>query len=154
MRQIAVISFFALLVPMTAADPPGFVQWRSSELKAYAKKLAQKINEQKLALDQLGTFGKHAIVVVHREGNGEAEVHENLADLFVVQDGQGTLVVGGKVVSPKQTQPGEIRGPSIQGGETKPLAPGDMVYIPTNLPHQVQVPAGKQITYVIVKLEK
>jgi mannose-6-phosphate isomerase-like protein (cupin superfamily) len=154
MKQIAILVLSALLLAGSAAGPSGFVQWRSSELKAYAKKLSPKINEQKFAMDQLGVFGKHSVVIVHREGTGEAEVHENMADLFVVQQGAATLVVGGKVVGAKQTQPGEIRGKSIQGGEKRPLGPGDMAYIPANLPHQVQVPAGKQITYVIVKLEK
>jgi mannose-6-phosphate isomerase-like protein (cupin superfamily) len=154
MKRVATLLFFSVLLPVTAAGPADFAHWRSSELKAYGKKLAPKINELKFAVEQIATYGNCALVVVHREGDGEAEVHENGADVFVVQDGEGTLVVGGKVVGARKTGEGEIRGASIEGGEKRPLGPGDIAHIPVNVPHQVLLPPGKQITYVIVKVPK
>jgi mannose-6-phosphate isomerase-like protein (cupin superfamily) len=141
------------LAPMFAADPAGFVLWKSSDLKSYEKKLTPKMNDKKLATEQLVNFGNHSTMVAHREGDGEAELHEKMADLFVVQSGEGTLVVGGTVPGGKTTAPGEIRGPSIQGGEHKKLGPGDVVHIPANVPHQVLVAPGKQFTYFVMKVE-
>ena len=141
------------LAPMFAADPAGFVLWKSSDLKSYEKKLTPKMSDKKLATEQLVNFGNHSTMVAHREGDGEAELHEKMADLFVVQSGEGTLVVGGTVPGGKTTAPGEIRGPSIQGGEHKRLGPGDVVHIPANVPHQVLVAPGKQFTYFVMKVE-
>jgi len=57
------------------------------------------------------------------------------------------------VVSPKTTEPNEVRGPSIKGGERKPLAAGDVVHIPAKIPHQLLVPAGKEFTYFVMKVD-
>ena len=94
--------------------------------------------------------GLHA----HREGPGEAELHETQADIFIVQSGEATLKVGGTVVSPKTTAPNEIRGPSISGGEEKKLGAGDVVHIPAKIPHQLLLDAGKQFTYAVVKVDQ
>ena len=103
--------------------------------------------------ERIASYPNHYALMAHREGDGEAELHEKMADLFVVQSGEGTLVVGGTVPGGKTTAPGEIRGPSIQGGEHKKLGPGDVVHIPANVPHQVLVAPGKQFTYFVMKVE-
>lgn len=144
-----------LSLPLVAADPAGVVHWPAAEMKAYGKKLAPKMSEQKVATEQLCKFGKHSAMVAYREASGEAEVHEVVADIFIVEAGEATLVVGGKVLGGKTTGPGEIRGKSIEGGVKKKLLPGDVVNIPANLPHQVLLaPGAKPFTYMIVKIEK
>jgi mannose-6-phosphate isomerase-like protein (cupin superfamily) len=154
MKRAATTLLFGLLLPAIAAWPPDFMWWPASTLKAFQKSLAPKINAQKVATEQLGKFGNHLVMVAHREGSGEAELHEHVIDVFVAQTGQATLVVGGKIVGGKSTGPGEVRGVSIEGGEKKPLAPGDIANIPANTPHQVLLDPGKQFTYVIVKIEE
>jgi mannose-6-phosphate isomerase-like protein (cupin superfamily) len=137
---------------LSAADPVGFDQWKGSELKSFEKKLAPKIDAHKIASQPLAKYGNHNVTIIHREGSGEAELHETQADLFVVQSGEATLVIGGSVVDPKTTVPNEIRGPSIKDGARKRLGPGDIVHIPPKTPHQLMVDSGKQITYVIAKV--
>jgi len=138
---------------LPAAEPPGTVVWKSAELKDFAKTLAPKMNAGKVATERLATFGNHFAMVAHREGDGEAELHETQADIFVVQSGQATLVVGGEVVSPKTTAPNEVRGPSIKGGQNHPLAAGDIVHIPAKVPHQLLIAAGGEFTYFVVKVD-
>ena len=106
-----------------------------------------------LAIQQLGKYGTHAVSIAHREASGEAELHETQADLFIVQSGAATLKVGGAMVDGKTTAPGEMRGPSISGGEEKKLGPGDVVHIPAKVPHQVLVAGGQQFTYALVKID-
>src|SRR5204863_4870431 len=144
--------FIASAAWLSAADPAGFAQWKGAELKSYEKKLAPKIDAKKIASQPLGGYGNHTLSVIHREGSGEAELHETQADLFVVQSGEATLVIGGSVVDPKTTAPNEVRGPSIKDGERKRLGPGDVVHIPPKTAHQLMVDSGKQITYVIAKV--
>jgi hypothetical protein len=61
------------------------------------------------------------------------------------------LIIGGTVVEPRTTAPGEIRGKSITGGITKKMAPGDVFHIPAKLPHQMLVP--KMLSFEVVKVD-
>jgi mannose-6-phosphate isomerase-like protein (cupin superfamily) len=151
MKFIAFVIASAAL--LAAADPEGFVIWKGKELRESGKKLAPKINQQKVATEVLANWGNHNLMVAHREGNGEAELHETQADVFIVQSGEGSLIVGGTMVDPKPTTPHEVRGPSIKDGVTKQLGPGDIVHIAAKTPHQLIVAAGKQITYAVVKVD-
>jgi glc operon protein GlcG len=85
-----------------------------------------------------------------RDGPGMAEVHLWETDVVYVLDGSATLVTGGTTVDPKETEPGEIRGNAIEGGEVHQLAKGDVVVIPSGVPHwfkEVQAP----FLYFVVK---
>jgi mannose-6-phosphate isomerase-like protein (cupin superfamily) len=144
--------FFLVWAPLRAADLPGFAHWSGAELKHFEQKLSPKINAQKVALEQLGSFENHFAMIIYREGSGEAELHETQADVFVIQSGRATLVVGGAVVGGRTIGPGEIRGSSITGGEKKELAAGDIVHIPAKMPHQILLGQGGQITYFTLKV--
>jgi mannose-6-phosphate isomerase-like protein (cupin superfamily) len=152
MKRVAI----ALLLPafMWAADPAGFVYWSGKDLKTYEQKLKPKMNEGKVASETLAEFGNHLTMIAHREGDGEAEVHDLMADFFVVQSGEATLVVGGKVVNGKTTAPNEIRAPKIDGGERRKLVAGDIVHIPKKIPHQLLIENGKQFTYYVIKVKE
>jgi mannose-6-phosphate isomerase-like protein (cupin superfamily) len=152
--KTATLILAALLLgsPALAADET--VYWSGADLKAYERNLAPKINEQHFAIERLPEFGSHYVLVVHRQGNGPAELHAAETDFYVVQSGEATLHTGGEVVGGKTTAPGEIRGQSIRGGRTIKLGPGDTVNIPPGTAHQVVLESGKQITYLIVKIKK
>ena len=153
MTKTIVLAAVVSAAAVMAAEPTGIVVWPASDLKAYGQKLAPKMNERKLALEQLGKFGNHSTLIAHREGDGEAEVHEVQADFFFVQSGSATLVLGGELVDGKTTAPGEIRGPSIKGGQRHSIATGDVVHIPAKVPHQLLVAAGKEFTYFVIKID-
>ena len=142
MERIIAIMFPALLM---AAEPAGFNYWSSTELKGFEQKLRPKMNEGKFASQPLADWGNHTAQVSHREGDGAAEIHGTVADVFVVQSGEATLVVGGNVVGGRTTAPNEIRGPKIEGGSMRKLVAGDVVHIPVKAPHQLLVEKGKAI---------
>jgi len=71
----------------------------------------------------------------HRDGPGKSEVHEHETDIIYVLEGTATFVTGGKVVDGQMISPGEIRGASIEGGETRKLVKGDLVIVPQGVPH-------------------
>lgn len=85
-----------------------------------------------------------------RDGAGEAEVHLWDADIMYVQEGTATLVTGGTVVDPHTIAPGELRGPRIEGGDTRRIAAGDVVMIPRGVPHWFQK-VGTPFTYYVIK---
>lgn len=81
------------------------------------------------------TQGAVRINASHRDAAGEAEIHQRDADIFYVTKGSAQLVTGGQLISPRQTGDAEIRGASIDGGETMHLNRGDVVSIPRGVPH-------------------
>ena len=137
-----------------SADPAGFSMWRSSELKAHSKTLSGKMSPQKVASETLANYGNHLTMIARREGPGEAEIHDKMADIFVVQSGEATLVVGGTLVNSKSTGPGELRAPSIQGGSRHKLTAGDVCHIPAAVAHQLLIDNGKEFTYFVVKVQE
>src|SRR5581483_7094698 len=129
---------FLAALPLLAADPDGFAAYKSADIQARAK--AAKLDAHKAGLDRVATWGNHGLLVVRREGDGEAEVHENQVDVITVLSGEGTLVVGGTAVDAHPTAAGEVRGKSINGGSSHQMAPGDVFHIPAKVPHQMLVP--------------
>jgi len=86
----------------------------------------------------------------HRDGPGKSEVHEYETDIIYVLEGAATFVTGGKVVDGQVISPGEIRGASIEGGETRKLVKGDLVIVPQGTPHwfkEIKAP----FNYYVVK---
>lgn len=150
--RLLVIALLTAGFALPAGDPAGFNLWKASELKAFSKSLAPKMDEQKLASQVITSIGNYTFQIAHREAPGLAEFHATQADIFFVQSGEATLVVGGEVVDGKTTAPNEIRGPSIKGGVEKKIAAGDVVTIPIKTPHQVKVAPGKEFTYFVVKI--
>ena len=152
MRARLLLLLFVL--PVIGAEPAGYKYWSAADLKGYAKTLAPNLNPQKAATQRIAEFGSSYAMAVYREGTGEAEFHENEADLFVVSSGTATLVVGGTMPNAKTTAPGEQRAPSIDGGTRQKLAPGDIVHIPPKTPHQVLLDAGTKMTYFVMKVKE
>jgi mannose-6-phosphate isomerase-like protein (cupin superfamily) len=137
MKKLAVL---LLLTPLFAADPQGIKIWKAQELKAFTKS------------DMLGDFGNHNARMTFRDKDGEAEVHQNWTDVIVVESGEATLMLGGTLVSPQTTGPGEIRGTSAAGAEKRAIAPGDILHIPAGVPHQFFVAPGKKLVYFVLKV--
>jgi mannose-6-phosphate isomerase-like protein (cupin superfamily) len=100
----------------------------------------------------LARYGNHYLLVVKRDETGSSELHQHEADVFVVEEGQGSILTGGKIVNPHTTKPGEIRGSSIEGGKSHPLSTGDVVHIPAGIPHQLLLEKGKPFVYFVVKV--
>jgi uncharacterized RmlC-like cupin family protein len=141
--------FLLLALPLVAADPPGFSMWTGAELKTAVN--AVKLDDHKVGVDKLATWDNHALWVIRREGDGEAEVHDTQVDVIFVTSGEGTLVIGGTMVEPRTTAPGETRAKSIKGGVSKKMAAGDVFHIPVKVPHQMLVP--KLLTFEVVKVD-
>lgn len=50
-----------------------------------------------------------------------------------------------------QTEPDELRGTGISGGETRHVAKGDIFVIPTGIPHWLSTIDNGEIIYLVVK---
>ncbi len=154
MKRLRLILIALPILSAVAQAPQGIVAWKAADLKGYTATLAPKASgDQKLATQSLGNFGPtHNAVMVYRAANGEAEYHETAADFTIIEAGAGDLIVGGTVKDARVTGPGEIRGSSVEGGTTYRVEPGDIINIPAKTTHQMTVPPGGSVTYMVVKV--
>jgi mannose-6-phosphate isomerase-like protein (cupin superfamily) len=141
-----------LVAPVFAADPPGFALWKSGELKQRDQALSKKVGPDHSARETLADYKSHRFRLLYRDADGFPEQHDNIVDVVFVQSGEGTLLLGGKMIGQRAgSGAGEYVGTSLEGGERHPIAAGDVMHIPPKVPHSFLVPKGAHITYVLVK---
>lgn len=107
--------------------------------------------EQRIART-LGDDGNSSYVLVNRTQSAVPELHARWMDVMMVQGGGATMVTGGRIQGATETSPGEESGGTILGGESRQLAPGDLLVIPAGVPHQILLAVGESIQYVTVKV--
>lgn len=147
MRQLVLI-LAASLVVHTSATAQEPLRWTALQLREAQAKA-------KSSIDPMFHRGVQRLTdsatLIYRDGPSEAEVHTDRADFIVVREGQGTMLIGGTIIDGRATAVGEIRGKAIEGGKPYPMAAGDSLYIPINVPHQFLVEPGQHLVTVIVK---
>jgi mannose-6-phosphate isomerase-like protein (cupin superfamily) len=151
---LRVIALALLAAPLFAqgGTKSTFGLWRADELSKRDQALSTKIGIDHSARETLADYGDHRFRFIRRDADGFPEQHNQIVDVVFVQSGEGTLQLGGKVVGLKaSTGPGEFVGTSLEGGERRAIAAGDVVHIPATIPHAFLVPKGKHITYVLFK---
>jgi mannose-6-phosphate isomerase-like protein (cupin superfamily) len=139
------------------ADKPALHpdHWTSAvllERAAYLHKLAKQGDGS--AGETLKEYPRHCAMLSFRSRDGEAEIHENFADVFYVLEGRATLVTGGAVAGARVTKPGETRGSSIEGGTRQELRAGDVAHVPAGLPHQMLVAGEQTVTCLVMKVQE
>src|SRR5678815_3104791 len=105
-------------------------------------KLAQHLKDmdaKKLQTLRMIEGGKYNVNIRRITAAETGLVHPITADLWVVLDGGGTLTTGGVLEKGK-----------ILGGQSRPIKVGDVVYIPSGLPHGVSG-VDKNITWLNVR---
>jgi quercetin dioxygenase-like cupin family protein len=148
----AAVVLLACWILQAAEAPRGVTYYSGAELKAEGRKLGADSKHQGYAGKNLERYGNHYTMLAHRESNGRAEIHVHDSDLFVVVEGEATIVTGGTIPDSKIEQPGEIRGASITGGERRKLVAGDVIHIAPNTPHQLLIEHGNTLTYFVMKV--
>jgi glc operon protein GlcG len=97
-----------------------------------------------------GSDGRNYMVhASRREKPGQAEIHDHDADIIYVLQGTATFITGGEAVDTKTVAPGEIRGASIKGGETRRISKGDVIIVPRGTPHQFLEVTNPFLYYVV-----
>jgi len=154
MRTLSRVLIITLLsVPVFAADPPGFALWKASELQRRIGALSKNVAADHSSRETLADYGDHRFRLLYRDADGNPEQHDHIIDIVMVQSGEGTLVLGGKMLGQRAgSGDGEYVGTSIEGGERHVLGPGDVLQIPERVPHAFLVPRGKSVAYVLLKI--
>ncbi len=93
------------------------------------------------------------VVLAQRRAAGQVEYHDHTNHVFVMVEGEATLVVGGTMVDPKRTAPDQMRAPSLDGGTIYHLSKGDVITIPAKTPHWFKEVPTKTVAYYAVNIE-
>jgi glc operon protein GlcG len=102
-----------------------------------------------------GVFARgsgYAVDAGRRTAPGEVEWHARVTDVMHVVAGHATVVTGGEMVDVRDAGPGERRARATTGGTTHRLAPGDVLVVPSGVPHHF-VEVSDPFTYLVVKVE-
>jgi mannose-6-phosphate isomerase-like protein (cupin superfamily) len=151
-RMLVAVGSATFVLGALAGAQSGYGHWTAAELLTRDAALSKKVGADHSARETLADYGDHRFRLLYRDADGAPEQHDNIVDVVIVQSGEGALQLGGTMVGKRAgSGPGEYIGTRLDGGERHPLGPGDVVHIPAAIPHSFLVPAGKHVTYVLVK---
>lgn len=158
MKKFLLLCALALaLLPGTAqeTEPAGFEHWTADLLKQAAQQLRKQAgtSTHHNAAQKLADFPNELFLLSRREADGIPEWHETQADVFVVESGSATLIVGGTMVGGETTEPHEKRNGTIQDGARRKLSAGDIVRIAPKTPHQLVLDGAQEFTYFVIKVK-
>ena len=141
-------------------EMPGSPQAPSAPAQAFVVATRQSIDdilrgfqsENKTQNLMAGDAIGYRVFLQHEKdvSTNQAEVHDGADDMFVVLEGTATLILGGRLESPQQIQPGEWRSPGIAGGKEFKMAKGDLAIVPRGTPH-MRVTTGEDVSILIIK---
>jgi mannose-6-phosphate isomerase-like protein (cupin superfamily) len=158
MKVFWLLGLLAIILVMVSAEekvPEGFQHWTGASLKDLEQTLKSEADASAhhMSVRALGDFPQDKFMLSRRQTDGMPEWHENQADVFFVQSGSATLVVGGTLVGAENTEPHEKRNGTIEGGVRQKLSAGDVVRIPPKVPHQLLLDGSPEFTYFVVKIK-
>jgi mannose-6-phosphate isomerase-like protein (cupin superfamily) len=114
----------------------------------------RKLHPENKVEDLIGGEGMELRVAVQHESDraaAAAEIHDASDDVYYVLEGTATLTLGGKLETPKEVEPGEWRGPRIEGGQNFDVKKGDLVIVPRGTPH-MRSTVGKDFAMILIKV--
>jgi len=103
-----------------------------------AKVKAARKDDQALASSPIVQLLPYTSHIEYRQTGPEATRllwHGSEAEIFIVIDGSADMVTGGKLVNEMRTDGDGRRGTSAEGGMTRRLVKGDIVFVPQRTPH-------------------
>jgi mannose-6-phosphate isomerase-like protein (cupin superfamily) len=158
MKVFGLMGLIATALLMVSAEekmPNGFQQWTGASLKDLEQTLKTEADASShhMSVRRLADFPQDTFMLSRRQADGVVEWHENQADVFFVQSGSATLLVGGTMVGGEITEPHEKRNGTIQGGIKRKLSAGDVVRIPAQVPHQLLLDGSPEFTYFVIKVK-
>jgi mannose-6-phosphate isomerase-like protein (cupin superfamily) len=155
--NLITLAFLLLISAITVSAQPK----PSEATRPVVVMSAQSLNDLKERLkpgnkteELIDSAGMELRVAVQHENNktgAAAELHDASDDVYYVLEGSATLVLGGKLDTPKEVEPGEWRSPKIIDGKTFEITKGDLVIVPRGTPHQRST-ANKDFTMILIKI--
>ena len=113
---------------------------------------ASQLRDNGLATNRLLEGGIFSINVRHIQGAETALQRGSITEVWVVREGLAVLSTGGTIVDREAgAGPGDFRGSAVEGGVERTIKAGDLVYIPTGVPHGIK--ETESIVYLNIRFE-
>jgi mannose-6-phosphate isomerase-like protein (cupin superfamily) len=146
--SLTLLAFSTPLGAQASGAADGVAHWHSAALDS----VAMTLGPASIAAE-LGPVRPFLHLLLRRTEAGEAELHESEVDLVQVRSGRAQVITGGALRGERRMlSPGEWRAPSIDGGGSRMVGPGDVLVIPAGVPHR-WVPVGPEpFVYLVVKV--
>ena len=151
----------AALILITSAITTSAQRKPTEASRPYVVMSAQSVDDLQKTLqaenktaELIDSAGMQLRVAVQHEKNKTgtaAELHDASDDVYYVLEGSATLVLGGRLDDPKETDPGEWRSPRIIDGKIFEIKKGDLVIVPRGTPHQRST-ANQNFTMILIKI--
>ena len=155
MRPFGLLFPVPLLFPVFQGSAPDFIRWSAEHLSQRDAALSMLMRPDHSARETLADYnnpsGAHRFRYIRRDADGVPEQHVGIEDVVFIQSGEGTIVVGGKMIGQTGSN-GEYTGTEIQDGRRYAVAAGDVLHLPADVPHRYLVPEGGHVTYVLIRM--
>lgn len=107
----------------------------ASQIRERLTALGARMGTSSFAYEPLVVDGETVAALEYWKAPGKPAVHPDAAEYAMVVEGAGTLVSDGTLVAPRTIRPGLVEGERIEGGTSRTLGPGDVMLIPSGVPH-------------------
>jgi mannose-6-phosphate isomerase-like protein (cupin superfamily) len=154
MKLFLVFATAALIIPRCVSAQSRTEVFPRKDISAQIESLTQEAKASGSSGAKLGDYQSHNITLSLRSASGRAEVHAHYDDVFVVTEGNATLITGGTVIDGKTENDGETKGIGILNGKSQVIATGDIVHIPAGMPHQIMVADGEVYGAIVIKVRE
>ncbi len=141
--QFLAVTILAATVTSGALAQQATTQYMSEKdvMALIEKAKADRKNDAPIVAEPILQLAPYKSQLEYRPLKAPAAVHEKDAELFVVLQGTGDIITGGKLVNEKRVNAANLTGTDIADGQTHHVVKGDTLIVPNNTPHQV-IPTG------------
>ena len=92
-------------------------------------------------------------ILNRRTGPSDPELHADWDDVIVFQSGVGTLRFGGRLIGARALSETERRGGQLDNALETKVAAGDVLRLPSGVPHQIEPMGDAPLVYLVIKLK-
>ena len=100
-------------------DPKAPVFWSAQSMKEIAARASTRVSPQ---TNKAGERLIGSANVIYRNGDSGSEIHEKLADFIFIQEGEGSILIGGKLIGGQSSGPTKSGDSLIEGGTRYPVS--------------------------------
>lgn len=149
-NRVFLLALLAVLagpaIAQSASPAPAQMYMSSQQIMGLIEKAkADRKGDAPMVPEPILLMAPYRAQLEYRPATAPAASHDKDAELFVVLQGSGNIVTGGKLVDEKRVNAANWSGSSIAGGNSQAVSVGDMLIVPANTPHQVIPGAGGPI---------
>jgi mannose-6-phosphate isomerase-like protein (cupin superfamily) len=162
----AVLSLFltSAAAAQSPAPPAGATDVTRAEFMTVLKSMnPDGVADHQIKVVDIGRYNV-AVGILHRSGKAKqtAIAHSEITEIYYVIDGAGTFVTGGTMSTPTPA-PAEgstvkvlvgpsTTGPTIGGGQSRRIGPGDVIIVPPGVAHWFSA-IEKDLDYLVFRVD-